>query len=767
MKSIRIKSVSTYNFKGFKRLHVSFEENTAIILSGMNGFGKTTVFDALELLFTGTIQRMQTYAPFHDNRGNLSQNVLPLVYDKEFADQVEVGATIIVDEEKVTVCRIAKVSNMRNPVDFTAFSPIMIVDGSNHAHNASREEIHKYGLDLLQQQYAFLCYLSQEEATAFLKSREADRADAISKLFNLKPFDEPLAKVNDLQKRVKLRLTSANSNLKSIKDNIRSLQQYDHINSQQAVAYKPISKDRQFWDAENPNMTDIQLNSFLTEGGVMDGLLYYVRNIDYYKQYRLNQYIVGVEESMRLRQIVFWIRYSDRRTDLESYKIFLDRLQTPANTLKLDNLASFTLFIPDSVKDVIAPEIIDDFYSQRQSLLHIYQSTTTLQRDIAALMHSRDEMVRILNAKGEHLVTDNACPLCGQKYESFQELSEKIKEQGNTIQSHLSDTNKAIQQQFEQLRSVLLERIVRPIDEYYKNIGIDKEQNDFYNNNIITRLPQIEEDIHTLVDRLGVRADKSKSSEEIRLGITDQLSKLYKDIPADINTQHLQDTYSGYARYIKPECLNEKDIKSKRDYLLTEWSKKRSRVMEVQRRRLAEEQAKYDKLNELRSNLNALKNELTEKRQTYFGNLLNDIKILFYIYSGRIMQTNYFGRGLFIKPDDSCKHIIITTSGNDDNEVDALYNMSSGQLVSLTVALLLSLNKLYSQTNLLAIDDPIQTIDDINFWGLIETLRHDFSDHFMLLSTHEADYGSLLSYKFRKFGINTKYVDMAKVESER
>lgn len=29
------------------------------------------------------------------------------------------------------------------------------------------------------------------------------------------------------------------------------------------------------------------------------------------------------------------------------------------------------------------------------------------------------------------------------------------------------------------------------------------------------------------------------------------------------------------------------------------------------------------------------------------------------------------------------------------------------------------------------------------------------------------DYGSLLSYKFKKLGINTRYVDMAKVESKR
>lgn len=53
--------------------------------------------------------------------------------------------------------------------------------------------------------------------------------------------------------------------------------------------------------------------------------------------------------------------------------------------------------------------------------------------------------------------------------------------------------------------------------------------------------------------------------------------------------------------------------------------------------------------------------------------------------------------------------------------------MSSGQLVSIAVAFLLSLNKLYDKSKFLAIDDPVQTIDDINFGGLIETIRHEFN----------------------------------------
>ena len=521
--------------------------------------------------------------------------------------------------------------------------------------------------------------------------------------------------------------------------------------------------DNLFWDMENPNMSEDQFNSFLVEGGVMDRLLYFCQHIDDYRQYRLNALVNKLQENTCLNNIVFWISFKDRKPLLEDYIQYRENLLTKANSLRLESLQTFDLQIPDAVRQAVQDETIDEFYKRKQRLQHLYSSTTSLQRDMASLLRSREDLANVVNRLGNGLYSTE-CPLCGQKYDSIEDLSNNIGFHGREMQQHLSDTNKALDEQFHDLHKYLFDNIVNPIENYFNGLGIGVEQ---YNQYRTFNEEETEEDIEILTVRLKVNIDKTNASKEIRLSILQQLSHLHKDISANVNVESLSSTFNGYARYIKPECRNEQEIKAKRDYLLTEWSKKRSQIMDVQQKKLTKEQERQNKLKELQKSLNALKAELTEKRQSYFGKLLNDIKILFYIYSGRIMQTNYFGRGLFIKPDDSCKHIIITTSGNDDNDVDALYNMSSGQLVSLTIALLLSLNKLYSQNTLLAIDDPIQTIDDINLWGLIETLRHDFRDHFMLLSTHEADYGGLLSYKFRKFGINTRYVDMAKVESQR
>ena len=132
------------------------------------------------------------------------------------------------------------------------------------------------------------------------------------------------------------------------------------------------------------------------------------------------------------------------------------------------------------------------------------------------------------------------------------------------------------------------------------------------------------------------------------------------------------------------------------------------------------------------------------------------------------MQDSYYGRGVFLNYKVSPSGIsrILFVSGNSENDVDVLLNMSSGQLISVAIAFLLSLNKLYDRSQFLAIDDPVQTIDDINLWGLIETLRHEFSDKFLLLSTHEDDSAALIRYKLAMVGLNAHTIDMSTVNHD-
>jgi len=77
--------------------------------------------------------------------------------------------------------------------------------------------------------------------------------------------------------------------------------------------------------------------------------------------------------------------------------------------------------------------------------------------------------------------------------------------------------------------------------------------------------------------------------------------------------------------------------------------------------------------------------------------------------------------------------------------------LSSSQLNALAVAVFLSLNIGIRQPPLpIAImDDPLQSLDDINLLGLVDLLRRTKAQRQLLVSTHDSRFGSLLSRKLR------------------
>ncbi|WP_339813847.1 hypothetical protein, partial [Zunongwangia profunda] len=131
--------------------------------------------------------------------------------------------------------------------------------------------------------------------------------------------------------------------------------------------------------------------------------------------------------------------------------------------------------------------------------------------------------------------------------------------------------------------------------------------------------------------------------------------------------------------------------------------------------------------------------------------LKTKLKLLFHIYSGRIVQDFYGGLGLFIiNKRDKIKFV---TAPN--KTYDAIFSMSNGQLSALIISFTMALNKKYSSNKLLLIDDPVQSMDDMNTAGFVEVLRNDFKDTQIFLSTHEQSMSTYVRYKFKKFNISS------------
>jgi energy-coupling factor transporter ATP-binding protein EcfA2 len=55
----QISKIEVSSFKAFKHIYLDLGESSLLTLDGPNGYGKTSIFDAIELLLTGRISRIQ------------------------------------------------------------------------------------------------------------------------------------------------------------------------------------------------------------------------------------------------------------------------------------------------------------------------------------------------------------------------------------------------------------------------------------------------------------------------------------------------------------------------------------------------------------------------------------------------------------------------------------------------------------------------------------------------------------------------------------
>lgn len=151
--------------------------------------------------------------------------------------------------------------------------------------------------------------------------------------------------------------------------------------------------------------------------------------------------------------------------------------------------------------------------------------------------------------------------------------------------------------------------------------------------------------------------------------------------------------------------------------------------------------------------VSSLKLLLTKTEREYSARIISNIELIFHIYSGRLIQNYQRGLGLFIDRGDGNKLQFCTA---EQSEHDASLSMSSGQLSALSLAFFLSLNRVYSENAFVLIDDPAQSLDEINIASLTDLLRCEFQDRQLIISSHEDDIAAYIRYRFNRAGLTQK-----------
>ena len=156
-----------------------------------------------------------------------------------------------------------------------------------------------------------------------------------------------------------------------------------------------------------------------------------------------------------------------------------------------------------------------------------------------------------------------------------------------------------------------------------------------------------------------------------------------------------------------------------------------------------------------------MENLFDSQIKDYVSTIVRRITIPFYIYTGKILQQHSLGSGLIFDADIDRKDPQIKIRPIY-SEQEVSYTLSSGQQAATVISLLIVLNKVYGKSDFapLLIDDPLQTLDEINTHSLIEVLKYNFPDQQIILSTHEDRYSRFFRYKFDKFGLSQSSINL-------
>lgn len=792
---IRIKRIYIENFKGIKSglvVDLIKDIESMVVLSGPNGFGKTTIFDALDICLTGQLYRFKKNESFDgvqkNNRGRSkpyfqNQDGHDVVLKLLLEDDIHHKSYVIIkhydDSSGVDKINSSK-SNI--PHESNLFFKTYLTDESGYFDDSDysglseveQEEVDKLffeeGSDFkLDSTYYLFNYLQQEENIYFLKKDEDSKGNSLSFLFNIEKEESKKHKLSEI-------LDNLNHQNNILKTNLSNLK--ETISSTDEVGYSELFESKEFeFDKELPfkgmKEKEVKLNLFNEElDRLIDFKNIFVPNeYEKFVQYNyINKSLLGNKdliESLLLKNI-----YSDELLEGIS-----------KNNEKIRKVKEFTESDKNQdVKEELFSWLIKVDYEKEyqkyneniEVIKKINNELGDIGKIISGLLSSRDKSLEDFNYLIEkNQIDENRCPMCDSPFDTYKELIDSISSKTEVLKS------------YHKVKIEEKEEIVKSIEIIIEKLRIEAisflETNKEVNEALTARLRSMSNYSELIASSLSkfpeIESAESKelyfvkvpNEEELKANankltkfLTEKLLPKYEYNEELIPNRELYSTYFDKKKSSFNDCTIEL-INKKKNYILHQYNIEANKELNFLEGRMK-------KLERIKSKTKEIYDKVHESIQSHKREMIEKIKIPFYIYSGKILQSYQQGLGIFIdiRPTGQSNKVWFKTGNSSDHDI--VYQLSSGQMAVVSIAFCLSLNKVFNTNKnfkFLAIDDPIQTLDDLNIHTFIELLRHDFIDYQILMSTHDDFTSKYIKYKFDKFGAKTKIRNMQQLVLEQ
>lgn len=787
--SYKIESLKVRNFKCFdekKFYEFNFRQDTnPIILSGPNGFGKTTFFDAVELIFTKKITRLN--ADIEHKNTNLGKNILlntstecgylVLTLISNNHERITIIAEIDDSLTKLTIDTSIRFTYVEGLIDIDDFDTF-ISDNLNWKDDISE---FKY-LNYIKEHFNIYYYVSQAESVHFLKNNISSRKDSLTKLLQTEAVN---SKIDYLDKKL-IGLRSGtkgfliNDELKTTKDILDTKLVYlkkrmeaagetnKEISYSKLLMY-PKDIEMKKWDLEIIDMKtvpDKQIDEYITEIIVIYNLYHdlndyktLIKNNEVQELSKNNEalknytkyYNYIIDNKIDIKQLEDQIVNLNHKIDAFMYSGFF-RGELDISKYKNEDVARLKelKIIPDDM-DIIKIQ------GQVKALKILNSNLGANNKKINELIEAREK----LHAVGKNNPNLEHCPYCNSLFDnpellesaydalnirlkdSQDDLSREIKDKTKELANYIKPIVESIEKLLGQNYNEEIEQIRIDVSEYSMLLKSEKNRSDISK-------------IHKYVGKVNSWRDLDETSRIIELkrlieeNISDYINQEFLDNLKKLNYIKAYKENAELLSIEQPKLNDKGKVDDKISFLKYLNSLEKNTEIDLLKNEIGELIIKLKRLEKIRSNFDLLRIEYRSSINEYKNLVLKKLRVPLLIYTGKILQDYQNGLGVFINEDE------MRFVSNGDAKHDILNTFSSGQLSGFVLSFLFAMNRRYISETLddigfILIDDPVQTMDDINIASFIEVLRNDFKDKQIILSTHETDKENYILYKFLKY----------------
>lgn len=763
---ITIKRLYIENYKLFLQKEIDFSGTLLSIFDGPNGYGKTSIFDAIELLITGKISRVKECESIDGKTGYqtvfFAQNSdKDVILKAEFEDE-DIGRCFVLGAKVKSANIKGKFANPKSifeNIDFYYMPSYGISINAWDNYIKSRDEIeqirkNEFGHQNIEQ-FTLFHYIRQEDRLAYFKQNEISRSSTLENLLGVDDERKRQKSIHEKSRAVVKLYKQLDAELKSKKAQLVE----NNSKTEKDTEYVPLLDGKQLWDMETIFFGDSNPEKLLSQyNSELDKIEKYIQYADTHAMYFAFRKFMDISENIRDSVIKALILLQKNPIAVDDIELAYKNIKFIQQQKEKINSQEYLAVDIPKICNILGIEEDKELIDTIAVLHSISQNQSDLQKAINNVLKIRENLHR------EHskILDSGICPYCGFDWTSEEQLEKHFDSTKDILQGLLTQDGERFKNQLAVIKEKIEISIYKLLLEKEKEL-LQIEILDVYEKfeskaKFITitekAKPLFEIISHILIPNNQNLEDDQKQSHILleecqRIG--NSFSPEYLTANEKYNFEDIRNRY-GMSRDVVSKIRLE-NITIKRQYIQEQFYKSFDKLREE----IADLEKKHETLSVIKAQLKEYASAFDTSIELYKKQIIDEIEIPFFVYSSRLLQSYQGGQGvLMVNNGESIRFIA------PGNEHDILYTMSSGQLSAVLLSFSLALNKIYASTGIktLLIDDPIQCMDDINMISFVELLRREFSACQIILSTHEEDFSNFIRYKFKKYGLIAKSITL-------